>query len=291
MDVNLELENLIKEVQRKLGRNVLLFQQIEHMLKYMLAYQDVSFWKSNDGLKSNLEERKNRVSKLCLGQIAKEYIGNTFSFADEVSKEQSEQRDDAFFMGIKNDPIICDIDFYNQRKDELTALIAERNDLIHHFLPKWNFKQYESVSAAEKYLDQQRERTLPEYEFLTSLIQNFHDSRKQIAEYIRSDEYHKFLELSFLRDSQHVAGLYEFATTRKRDDGWAVLGGAGLYIREKISEDFLADELANIKKKYGCKTLKEIALKSEYFDIRDEPTEKGGVRIIYQIKLDLEFYD
>lgn len=291
MDVNFELENLIKEVQRKLGRNVLLFQRIEQTLKYILAYQDVFIWKSNDGFKSNLEERKSRVSKLCLGQIAKEYIGNIFSLTDEVSKKQSEQSDDVFFMSIKNDPIICDIDFYNQRKDELAALIAERNDLIHHFLPKWNFNEYESVSEAEKYLDQQRERVLPEFEFLTSLVQNFHDSRKQLAEYILSEEYGKLLELSFLRNSQHVAGLFEFATTRKRNDGWAVLSGAGTYIREKISEDFLADELANIKKKYGCKTLKEIALKSEYFDIRDETTEKGGARIIYQIKPNLEFYN
>lgn len=204
---------------------------------------------------------------------------------------QNEQRDDSFFMGIKNDPIICDLDFYNQRKDELAALIAERNDLIHHFLPKWNFKQYESMREAEKYLDQQRERVLPEFEFLTSLVQNFHDSRKQLSEYILSEEYDKFLELSFLRNSQHIAGLFEFATTRKRNDGWAVLSGAGIYIREKISEDLLADELANIKKKYGCKTLKEIALKSEYFNIRDETTEKGGARIIYQIKPDLEFHD
>ncbi|MBD9361478.1 hypothetical protein [Methylomonas fluvii] len=62
------------------------------------------------------------------------------------------------------------------------------------------------------------------------------------------------------------------------------LSSAGTYLRENISGDLLVSELASLKEKYNCKTLKEIAQRSEYFDIREEPTEKGGNRIIYRIR-------
>ncbi|MBD9361479.1 hypothetical protein [Methylomonas fluvii] len=221
--VDINLENLNKEVQRKLGRNVLLFQQIEYILKYILIYSDLSVWNSGDGLKSNLEEQKQRFSKLSLGQIAKQFIDSTFSLESDSGEEEAELNYYRVFARIRNSPFVCDIDFFNERKNELAALIDERNELIHHFLPKWNWEDYASLSKAEIYLDQQRERVFPEYELLKSVVESFHSSREELVEYIRSDEFTRVLELDYLRNSQHVARLFEFATINNREDGWAML--------------------------------------------------------------------
>ena len=54
---------------------------------------------------------------------------------------------------------------------------------------------------------------------------------------------------------------------------------AGLQIRQNLPE-----ETEQLKKQVGCKTLKELMLVSELFDIIDEPTEKGGIRVLYRPK-------
>ncbi|MDO9238958.1 MAG: hypothetical protein Q7U30_03015, partial [Methylicorpusculum sp.] len=170
MEANIELDDLIREVQRKLGRNVLLFQQIEQILKWMLTHQDVKVWRNKEGFKTNLDERKKSLSKATMGQIAKDFIGNSFSLSEDSCSDEKDCEVNTNYIRLTLGPIICDEDFYNKRKTELEALITERNDLIHHFLPRWDFDELESVREAETYLDEQRDRVFPEYEFLKSLI-------------------------------------------------------------------------------------------------------------------------
>lgn len=290
MEANTELEDLRREVQRKLGRNVILFQQIEHILKYMLINQDIKVWDEQGEMKSNLEERKNTFANQTLGNVAKHFVENVFSTSEQVSDNQNvSEETSTFHISFTRGPMLCDENFYNQRKNELAALVAERNDLIHHFLPKRNFGNYEDLKAAEQYLDQQRERVFPEFELIESIAQNFQEVRKQLVEYFKSEEGWKELELSPLRDSRHIAWLVIFAIRKKRDDGWAVLDAARAFIHQNVDENCLMEELIWIKKRHGCKTLREIAEKSEYFEICEEPTNKGGVRILYRVKPGLEF--
>ncbi|QPK64869.1 hypothetical protein IVG45_08000 [Methylomonas sp. LL1] len=290
MEANIELEDLRREVQRKLGRNVISFQQIEHMLKHMLIHQDIKVWDAQGKMQSNLEERKNTFANQTLGNVAKHFVENVFSTFEQDDDNQSVAEEiSKFHMSFTRGPMLCDEDFYNQRKNELAALIAERNDLIHHFLPKWNFGNYESLKAAEQYLDQQRERVHPELELIKSIAQKFDERGKQLVEYFKSDEGRKELELSLLRDTRHIASLVVFAIRRKRDDGWAVLDAARVFIHQNVDESWLVEELTWITKRHGCKTLREIADKSEYFQICEEATNKGGVRILYRVKPDLEF--
>ncbi|MDP2100627.1 hypothetical protein [Methylicorpusculum sp.] len=289
MEANIELDDLIREVQRKLGRNVLLFQQIEQILKWMLTHQDVKVWRNKEGFKTNLDERKKSLSKATMGQIAKDFIGNSFSLSEDSCSDEKDCEVNTNYIRLTLGPIICDEDFYNKRKTELEALITERNDLIHHFLPRWDFDELESVREAETYLDEQRDRVFPEYEFLKSLIENSQEDRKQLIDYLSSDEGRKDVILSTLRGSHHLFGLINYANTKQRNDGWAVLDAAQSFIRQNYDENCLIYELTWIKKNYQCKTLKEIANKSEFFEIREEPTDKGGVRVLYRVKPGLEF--
>ncbi|MCD2451137.1 hypothetical protein GO003_012110 [Methylicorpusculum oleiharenae] len=289
MEVNIQLEDLIREVQRKLGRNVILFQQIEHMLKYMLIHQDIKFFRAQGEMKSNLQERKNTFVNQTLGNVAKHFVENSFTTYEQGDDNSVSDEASKCVMSFTRGPMLCDEDFYNQRKYALTALIAERNELIHHFLPKWNFGNYESAKAAEQYLDQQRERVFPEFELIKSITESFQEAGKQLSEYLTTDEGWKELELSPLRDSRHIAWLVVFAIKRKRDNGWAVLDAARVFVHQNVDESWLADELIWIKKRHGCKTLREIAEKSEYFEILEEATNKGGVRILYRVKPGLEF--
>jgi hypothetical protein len=47
--------------------------------------------------------------------------------------------------------------------------------------------------------------------------------------------------------------------------------------------------MGQLKNRYGYKTLKELMLASEFFDIHEEPTKKGGVRVLYRPKPELGY--
>jgi hypothetical protein len=77
--------------------------------------------------------------------------------------------------------------------------------------------------------------------------------------------------------------LADISTQMARPDGWTLLNVAGELIRKHAPE-----ERACLKEKYGHKTLKELIIATELFEIFEEPTEKRGIRVLYRLKSDRE---
>lgn len=286
MENNTELDNLAREVQRKLGRNIILFQSIEHMMKHVNINQEIKLWQSDEGIISNLQERKNNFTNRMMGLVGKQFVTNIFKISKQIEGDKPAEESGPTMMTLRWQ-IECDEGFIEDRKEKLEILIKERNDLVHHFISKCNFVDYDSMVAAEKYLDQQRERVLPEYELLAELVQNFQDSRQEFAEVLKSEEVTKDLILCQLRNTQYVAGLIVYANKNMRHDGWSELSSAGSFLQKNIPESQRIEELALIKKIYGCKKLKDIVDTSEYFDTYQESTDKGGIRFLYRLKPNL----
>lgn len=283
MEIDTELDKLRNEVLRKIGRNVMLFQQVEHMLKYLLANSKVSGYASE--LTINKEQRAATIGKQTMGKVANQFFENVFSESvpEETSNSPEELKELWFDFRYT---VQCEQDYYQERKNALTSIITERNDLIHHLLPKWDSSLTESCIEIDLYLEQQREKILPEIELLKEQIKNFREAVKEHVGFLSSTEGKKSFNLSFLRQSQLVAWLFEIAKQQARTDGWVVLSNAVHHIRQQVPH-----ELADLEKKHGYKKLKEIILATEYFDIYEEPTTKSGVRLLYRIKPDLNFIE
>lgn len=60
-----------------------------------------------------------------------------------------------------------------------------------------------------------------------------------------------------------------------------MLSVAGQLIRQHAPE-----EMAVLKERYGHKTLKDLILATELFDMIDESTDKGGTRVLYRLRPD-----
>ena len=169
--------------------------------------------------------------------------------------------------------------FYEQQKSDLAAMVAERNELIHHFLPMWNTQSLESAMTVTQYLDGQREKVLPVFEQLKSVVDSMREGQRVLAEFLESDEGKRQFELSWLQQSRLVVLLGDIATQLARPDGWLPLATAGHLLRLHAAE-----EVSVLKERYGFATLKKLVLATELFDVQDEPTSKGGVRTVYRIK-------
>ena len=161
----------------------------------------------------------------------------------------------------------------------LKSMTDARNDLVHHFLPRWQPNSAEKLEEALAYLDAQREKVLPMHEHLMSSVQHLQDGAKKLVEFIASPEYEKQVELMWLQASPLVSLFCDVAIQRYRKDGWTYLAQAG-----DLAAKELPDEVKHLEERYGFKTLKMLLIGSEMFEIFDEPLVNGGFRTLYKVR-------
>jgi len=153
----------------------------------------------------------------------------------------------------------------------------------HHLIPYFNPKSIESCVETDRYLEEQREKTLPVFKMLKGMVDHHVELKAKVAKYFSSDEGKKLFELSGFRQSPLVILLADISAQMARPDGWTLLTVAGELIRKHAPE-----ERTCLKEKYGHKTLKELIVATELFEIFEEPTDKGGIRVLYRLKPDWE---
>jgi hypothetical protein len=258
------------EVFRKIGRNLLNFQKIELMLKFLVANGFISSPLSE--LKQVVEERQRVNNKKTMGNLVGEFTENIFPISEKPQKSTEDIKELHFSFILS---VNADFNLYESKMRALKSLVDDRNDFIHHLLPRFNPESLESCIELDRYLDQQREKLIPEYEFLKSLI----DLIKEHTDFLNSEEGKKQLDLSILQQSPLVALLLDVSVQKARSDGWAFLSTAGYEVRK-----ILPGELEQLKSKWGYEKLKDLVLASELFDIAEESTEKCGSRLLFRSK-------
>lgn len=271
-----DIEELKNEVLRKIGRNVVLYQQFEVMLKFLVTHGNFSGYVCD--LEKIKEQKKAKVMKNTLGQVAGEFLENTHGEYKETEKELPELPEKIMHMSFSF-KIQSDEKLYLQKKENLAKIIQERNELIHQFVLNFNLNTIESLMQAESYLDAKREALLPEHENVKQLLKSLDEGRKEVAKLIVSGEADRLWELDELRQEYVVKLLGQIIEVAKRNDGWTLLTHAGQLLHQNGP-----DQLEEVKKKYKCRTLKDLIIKTEIFDLEEELTPKGGKRAIYRFK-------
>ena len=273
-NTDVALENARDEVLRKIGRNMLLFQQMEGMLKYIVANSELSG--NIDELKVNRDKRVEKVRTQTMGLLVGQYIGETLR-GNEKCTEEHKERNGAYFSFTHK--VECDAAYHEEREQALASIVADRNDLIHHLLPKFDPNSIKSCRETDQYLEQQREKLLPEFDLLKRMAKNLQELRKSLGEFLTSEEGKEFFASSLPRKSSVVTLLEDIAAQKARHDGWTVLDAADHLIRQHAPE-----EISALHERYGHKTLKELVSATEQFDIYEESTDRGGIRVLYRLK-------
>lgn len=267
-------EALRAEVFRKIGRNLMLFQQMEGMLKFLVANNGVA------GYASEFEDihakRTEVIRKRTMGQLVGEFMETLLGEGPLGPAEPDELREVWVSYSFR---IETDAARYEERKSALADVVADRNELIHHFLPRWNSNSVESTQDADRYLNCQRAKANVELEHLKSLVAAIHEGGRQFAQYFASAEMKSELKVALLRQSRLVILLGDIAQQIGRDDGCVLLNTAAQLLRQHAPEEFAA-----MPQRHGHQTLKSLILATELFDVVEEPSKKGGVRVLYRLK-------
>lgn len=268
------LEQAKDEVLRKIGRNIYNFQVVEHMLKFLIRSGKV------EGTLGNIAKKQqahvNAVNSQTLGPLVAQLLDSMMPEHDETKyPEEIKEIYMKTTFGMEVDSA-----FYESKKQELSALVAERNNLVHHLIPRFNPSSIQSCIETEQYLDVQNEKLMPELNYLKSLSEQRQEMIKKYSELVNSEQFNNQLELICLQKSNIVILLEELIFEHSRPDGWTSLATVGSLINER-----LPGKLVAMKKQHKYKTLKQLILASELFNIMEENTPKGGLSIFYQLKI------
>lgn len=257
---------------RRVGRNVVNFQQVEYLLKHLNAHAALHAPASE--LASQLEKQIASVHRSTMGELAGRMVSNVLQ---QQAEQQSPDEIDEPWFGFRF-TVETDTEFVDRHDKEMRTLVDARNDLIHHFLPRWQAAVDGDADSALTYLDAQLNDTLRMKDRLENWARTMDTARKQMAEFFSSPEGARQMELAFLQGSRLVAMLGEIAMRTARSDGWAMLSTAGHLIKREAP-----DELEGLHKRFGHRNLKGVLLAAEFFDVADEPLAGSGLRTIYRI--------
>lgn len=159
-----DLKTVQDETLRKVGRNVLYFQRMEAMLKYLISRS--SLQGTTKTLKTNHDKNVAAVSNQTLGNLVKGLFDSVYSDPANAapSDEMIEKGSFSFSIKIQNDQASIDA-----QRDELSRIVQERNDLIHKQLVKLDTESIQSCQELGVILDEQLERLKPWYSFLQTV--------------------------------------------------------------------------------------------------------------------------
>ena len=167
---------------------------------------------------------------------------------------------------------------YAAKKAALADLVNQRNELIHHLLPKFDSTSQASCEDIGNKLDVQSEVIRREIKEAQSYAEALNQGRKELASYLMSDKGQREFWLNHLQQSPLAIILIDIADQLGKEDGWVPLSLAGNLIREHMH-----DELSVLRESYGHKTLKSFMLATELFEFNEEETLKGGLRVVYKL--------
>lgn len=165
MNTMMSLEDTRNLALQKIGRNLVNIQKLEGMLKDLLAKNHLEGHPSSLAEKST--RRAEKVSKMTMGQVIHELATSLFDNC-EVSQGRLELSREPWISSkftIEGGP-----DAAQQWKLEMTTILEARNKLVHHMLVGFDPQSIESCETLSLALDSQREKLIPVYEHIRSLI-------------------------------------------------------------------------------------------------------------------------
>jgi hypothetical protein len=274
-----ELVSIRDEVLRRIGRNVVLFQELERILKFLAVAHYFSAPVSK--LQEDHDGRVASVREHTLGQLTGRLLDKLHASAATQSSSAMDTIAEPWVTFAFQ--IEAAADSIETSRNSLSALVKERNGLIHHLLACWNPHDVGSCHALGAELDEQRSRIVLEIERYRAYANGLKELAKEFQAFIESDGGKKQFDLAFLQQSRMAILLASIANEHARKDGWTLLSTAGHHLRQLIP-----DEFARMKDAHGEGSLQKLVIATGLFDVAIEQIPEGGTRALYRNRAELE---
>jgi hypothetical protein len=217
-------------------------------------------------IEANIEKRRKEIGTDTFGAVLSLFKKQVLTYDEEEPEIELKEEGD---IGYSHSYKLKDDD--GSLYKALDEVRKQRNEFVHHLLPRFGINLEENAEEVIQYLDRQNEEILPTYRMLCRLgIQMQEDMRasgRAINQYRNSDDHKK--DLHFFHICERMQQIID---EKARADGWCSIAIAAQSLKQEFP-----DAVNMLKECTKCKTMKE-ALIALGFEVKEEATSKGGVR-------------
>lgn len=265
-------------VQRKLGRCMLQLQQYERLLKAMVAHSELSG--PPERLQAIRDKKIACAHKKTLGtlvgMLAESYL-KLPDLSDESEKSEVQSSDSSWFsfryqMELPEER-------YTETKAALKELVDLRNELVHHFLQRFDLWRVDGCIAAESYLDESYETIDGHYLKLRDWAKSMDEARQLMASFMQTRDFEDAVFNGIWVDgtvhwpSSGITASLRAAETKLAVDGWTPLFEAIHWVAKTYPEQ--------PPKRYGCGSWRHVIHESQQFEIRKQSQDCDGLTVVW----------
>lgn len=268
-------------VQRKLGRCLLRLQQYERLLKAMVA----------DGELSGLADRLHTIREQKIACVQKKTMGTlvgilTESFLTLLPRNEEESQMEADAGDQNWFSYRCQLEMpaehYEATKAALKELVDLRNELVHHFLERFDLWSESGCQAADGFLEESYETINRHCLNLQSWAKHMNEARAKMASVMQSQAFSDVIDGIRGDGSVDWPGSGICCCLREAEnkcaiDGWTRLETAILWIGSTYPEQ--------TPKRYGCSSWRHILNESRQFEIRKLQADNERITVWYRSKV------
>jgi len=268
MEQDDEITAWVSKTHQLIGRNLLLFQSLEHLLKLVLPRATVSISPDTD-IPSLKDQRYAEVETCTLGTLVNRFIDEVCDPNEPSSTDDSDGLQVTATVRLRFES--------SEGRDvqikRLKALVEGRNRLVHHFLPQIEADSIESWRSTHEGLEEQHREVLSEIETLRQVVEVMELSRAAL----KHPEFRRELAWGPVRE-QLIEALRIAAETSTDPNGWTPLRDA---IRSEPWVSSMA--IPELLGSYDIRTVSAFLEASGGFEIRHEKDQKGKSRTFYRV--------
>lgn len=256
--------SLQREVQRLLGRCLLRLQQYEHLLKTLVAHHEIAG--PIDSIPEIRDERiqdtATKTLGVLIGKLLKSYV--VVSGTKHVTLNADEPAYSMAF-GFRMS-VEMSAEDYARTRDSLEGLVELRNELVHHFIDRFNLWQVDSCAAARDYLLTCYDRIESHHEQLRLWINHTEQTRQHAASFIQSPAFRNSIVNEIAPDgvvdwaAARCVRVLREATGLLAVDGWTPLDAAVQWIGALHPDQ--------TPERYHCRSWPQVLFESRQFDLQ-----------------------
>ncbi len=279
MSAETEQKDIYGKVLKKIGRNLLLFQQAEGLIKRLVTLGSLST-RAGESLKE-FEQRASFCHKMTMGQVANLYLERISTpqppVADSPCAATTHPHSGIHSIAVKLQlEIGADPD---ERRQSFDRLVAQRNELVHQIFSRINPDSSESCVGISDELDEQRRQILPEIQRLQQDLRDARSILQKLDKFLDVSELQSELCLPEIQQSPLIRNLASLAEKNPEPEDWTQLGEA-----TKQLKGFPHEKIRVHLDQFQQKSLTALLIASRLFEIRSEPSESGHDRMFYRLK-------
>ncbi|HGS8012525.1 OST-HTH/LOTUS domain-containing protein [Pseudomonas aeruginosa] len=168
---------------------------------------------------------------------------------------------------------------YAETKAALKELVDLRNELVHHFLQRFDLWSVDGCIAAESYLDESYETIDGHYLTLRDWAKSMDEARQLMVSFMQTPEYRDFVINGIGPDgtvhwaSSGITNCLREAETKLAQEGWTPLFEAIHWIAKTYPEQ--------TPKRYGCGSWRHVIHASQQFEIRKQSQADTGATVVW----------